>query len=53
VARGTNAAAGATAAAPPAPANAGAPDDDSTVVFDIPVSLTGRRRSKERPLRRK
>jgi SSS family solute:Na+ symporter len=52
-ARVTNAAAGATAAAPRAPAKATAPDDDATVVFDIPVSLTGRRRSQDRPLRRK
>jgi SSS family solute:Na+ symporter len=55
VARGTNAAARAPAGAakPPAPAKANAPDDDATVVFDIPVSLTRRRRSQERPLRRK
>ena len=53
-ARGATAAARATAgAAEPAPAKATSPDDDSTVVFDIPVSLTGRRRSQERPLRRK
>jgi solute:Na+ symporter, SSS family len=54
VATRTTAAAGATAAAePPAPGKATAPDDDSTVVFDIPASLTGRPRSQERPLRRK
>jgi hypothetical protein len=53
VARGTNAAGRATPAAPRAPAKATAPDDDATVVFDIPVSLTRRRRSQERPLRRK
>jgi SSS family solute:Na+ symporter len=52
-ARGATAAARAAAAAEPAPAPATSPDDDSTVVFDIPVSLTGRRRSQERPLRRK
>jgi hypothetical protein len=55
VARGTTAAARAPAGAakPPASAEANAPDDDSTVVFDIPASLTGWRRSQERPLRRK
>ena len=52
-ASGATAAARAAAAAEPAPAPATSPDDDSTVVFDIPVSLTGRRRSQERPLRRK
>jgi SSS family solute:Na+ symporter len=61
LARGTTAAARAPAgpakrpapAPAPAPAKANAPDDDSTVVFDIPASLAGRRRSQERPLRRK
>jgi hypothetical protein len=43
----------AAARARPAPAPANTPDDDSTVVFDIPASLAGRRRSQERPLRRK
>jgi hypothetical protein len=51
VARRTAAAARARPAPAPAPANT--PDDDSTVVFDIPASLAGRRRSQERPLRRK
>jgi hypothetical protein len=38
----------------PAPGKANAaPDDDATVVFDIPASLTRRPRSQERPLRRK
>jgi hypothetical protein len=56
VARGTTGGARAPAGAAkpaPAPAKADAPDDDSTVVFDIPASLAGRRRSRERPLRRK
>jgi SSS family solute:Na+ symporter len=55
VARGTTAGARAPAGAakPSVPAKANAADDDSTVVFDIPASLAGRRRSQERPLRRK
>jgi hypothetical protein len=53
-ARGAPAPARASAgAAEHAPAKTTSTDDDSTVVFDIPVSLTGRRRSQDRPLRRK
>jgi hypothetical protein len=51
--RATAAARATAGAAEPAPAKAASPDDDSTVVFDLPVSLTGRRRFQERPLRRK
>jgi hypothetical protein len=38
----------------PAPAaEAAAAEDDATIVFEIPDSLAGRSRSRERPLRRK
>jgi hypothetical protein len=44
----------AAAAEAPAPAEAAAAaEDDATIVFEIPDSLAGRSRSRERPLRRK
>jgi hypothetical protein len=43
----------ATGAEGPALAEAAAAEDDATIVFEIPDSLAGRSRTRERPLRRK